>query len=125
MYLYVPTSKKYNYPQAEGLLVNTKEKRFSFMLELDANGKAIGDTSGKVINGFQRMNPGVKIVKVETKRLTAPTVTTSTPIKPPTPIKPSTPIKNQVKPVKQEMDSNEASGIVIVGAAILAWFLFH
>ncbi|GBF49395.1 hypothetical protein LPTSP4_09080 [Leptospira ryugenii] len=110
-YVYLPTNKKYNYPKAEGLLFNTQEKRFSFLVDLDASGKATGETSGRVIRDFQKLNPGISIIKVETKALN-----TSVPIV-------QTPVRNQVKPsVKKDDDS---SGMVLVaGLLIIGSLLF-
>ena len=110
LYVYLPTNKKYNYPKAEGLLFNTQEKRFSFLVDLDASGKAQGETSGKVIRDFQSVNPGVSIVKVETKKLN-----TDVPIV-------QTPVKDQVKPsTPKEEDS---SGLILVAGLLFLGSLF-
>ncbi|MDZ4726560.1 MAG: hypothetical protein SH817_10400 [Leptospira sp.] len=109
-YIYLPTNKKYNYPKAEGLLFNTQEKRFSFIVELDASGKAQGETSGKVIRDFQSLNPGVTIVKVETKKLN-----TEVPII-------QTPVKDQVKP--NTTKENDSSGMILIAGLIFIGSLF-
>jgi hypothetical protein len=69
IYVYLPTNKKYNYPKVSGLLYNTNEKRFSFLSPIDNNDKAIGSTYGNAIRDFQKLNPGVSIVKVDIKRI--------------------------------------------------------
>lgn len=69
IYVYLPTNKKYNYPKVSGLLYNTTEKRFSFLSPIDSNDKAIGSTYGNAIRDFQKLNPGVSIVKVDIKRI--------------------------------------------------------
>ncbi|MCW7474867.1 hypothetical protein [Leptospira levettii] len=110
VYVYVPTNKKYNYPKVEGLLYNTQEKRFSFLSEVDANGKAIGETAGKAIRDFQTMNPGVGIIKVETK----PISTTTT----------QTPPKANVTTTQTNAKEKSGSSVLLVIAAIAAGFFF-
>ncbi|PJZ87115.1 hypothetical protein [Leptospira levettii] len=110
VYVYVPTNKKYNYPKVEGLLYNTQEKRFSFLSEVDANGKAIGETAGKAIRDFQTMNPGVGIIKVETK----PISTTTT----------QTPPKANVTTTQSNAKEKSGSSVLLVIAAIAAGFFF-
>ncbi|TGL12437.1 hypothetical protein [Leptospira meyeri] len=112
VYVYVPTNKKYNYPKVEGLLYNTQEKRFSFLSEVDANGKAIGETAGKAIRDFQTMNPGVGIIKVETKPIS--TTTTTTP----------TPSKTNVATTQTNSKEKSGSSVLLVIAAIAAGFFF-
>jgi hypothetical protein len=69
VYVYLPTTKKYNYPKISGLLYNTTEKRFSFLSPIDDNDRAIGSIYGNAIRDFQKLNPGVSIVRVEIKRV--------------------------------------------------------
>ncbi|EMY62024.1 hypothetical protein [Leptospira terpstrae] len=112
VYVYVPTNKKYNYPKVEGLLYNTQEKRFSFLSEVDVNGKAIGETAGKAIRDFQTMNPGVGIIKVETKPISTTTTTTQTPP------------KANVTTNQTNAKEKSGSSVLLVIAAIAAGFFF-
>ncbi|PJZ38717.1 hypothetical protein CH354_05865 [Leptospira levettii] len=109
VYVYVPTNKKYNYPKVEGLLYNTQEKRFSFLSEVDLNGKAIGETAGKAIRDFQTMNPGVGIIKVETKPISTTT---------------QTPPKANVTTTQTNAKEKSGSSVLLVIAAIAAGFFF-
>ncbi|PJZ44990.1 hypothetical protein [Leptospira brenneri] len=111
VYVYVPTNKKYNYPTVEGLLYNTQEKRFSFLSEIDSSGKAIGETVGKAIRDFQTKNPGVGIIKVETKPISTTTTTQNPP-------------KTNVTTTQTNTKEKSGSNVLLVIAAIAAGFFF-